>query len=221
MGVMKRLATGARMPRIRTGRYGMGSDGFHVDFSMFVDRKGVMDRIDRKVLRILSGTGAYAMGAMRKSIRSPSKSKKSRTIQVGDTNCFIPEGRGKVLDAATGRPVPTKVAQLAHINFRERTVAEGVGRPPKRGPSDLLRKRIFFGVETETESVVIGPEMFAAQPRLVGAVSVPQLLDQGGQEEVRFGGRPFLARYEPRPFVGPTLPIAQRRMEELTEEIPL
>lgn len=220
MGVMKRLAGGGGMPRIRTGRYGKASDGFHVDFSMFVDRKGVMERVDRKTLRVLSGTGAYAMRSMRNSIKAQPKSKKSRTVVVGDVPCFVPP-QGKVLDARTGRPVTTRLAALAVNAFRERTRAEGVGRPPRRGPTDLLRKRIFFGVEADTETVVIGPEMFAKQPALVGATSVPQLLDQGGKEHVRIAGLSYLANYEPRPFVGPQMPIAQKRMAELIEEIPL
>lgn len=219
MGVMKRLATGG-MPRIRTGRYGKSSDGFHVDFSMFVDRKGVMERVDRKTLRVLSGTGAYARSSMRNSIRSHPTSKKSRTIQVGDVACFVPP-HGKVLDAKTGRPVTTRLAALAVVAFRARTRAEGVGKPPRRGATDLLRKRIFFGVEADTETVVIGPEMFAKQPSMIGATSVPQLLDQGGREQIRMGGMTFMANYEPRPFVAPQMPIAQKKMAELIESIPL
>lgn len=223
MGVMKRLATGASYsrPRIRTGRYGQGSDGFHVDFSMFVDRKGVMERVDRKVLRILGGTGAYTMGSMRKSIRSQPTSKKSRSIQVGDTLCFVPPKGGKVLDAATGRPVSTPLAARAVIAFRARAQSEGEGRPPRRGVTDLLRKHIFFGVDAETETVVIGPEMFAKQPTMSGANSVPELLEKGGQERVTLGGLTYMANYAPRPFVAPQKTIAQNKMSELVETIPL
>lgn len=221
MGVMKRLATGAGGPRIRTGRYGKSFDGFHVDFSMFVDRKGVMERVDRKTLRVLARTGGYGMRTMRNSIKSQPTAKKKRTVHVDGVDCFIPIGRGKVLDAKTGKPVRTKTAALAVLKFRDQVKHEGVGKPPRRGVTDLLRKRIFFGVEAETETTVIGPEMFAKQPRMVGAVSVPQLLDQGGQEEIRIGGVSMMARYEPRPFVAPALPPTRAAMERFIEEIPL
>jgi hypothetical protein len=215
MSVMKRLAGGA-IPRIKTGRYGGSGDGFHVDFSMFVDRKGVIERIDRKKLRVLGGTGAYAMGAMRKKIRAPRNTKKSQTINVRGRNYYVPV-QGKVRDASTGRVVTEKEAVLAHDAMRQRRQSEGVGQPPRRGPSDLLRKHIFFGVEPESEAVTIGPEMFAKQPPLIGATSVPHLLEKGGAQMIHG----VIAKYGPRPYVEPTLPIAQQKMTELIEKIPL
>lgn len=220
MGYMKRLAEGGSMPRIRTGRYGKSYDGFHVDFSMFVDRKTVMERVDRKTLRVLARTGGYGMRTMRNSIKSQPTAKNKRTVTVDDVPCFIPP-KGKVLDARTGRPVTTRLAALAVLKFRNQTRKEGIGRPPRRGPTDLLRKRIFFGVEADTETVVIGPEMFAKQPQLFGATSVPQLLDKGGSEAIRVGGMNTIAKYEPRPFVAPALPPTREAMERFLVEIPL
>ena len=196
-------------------------DSFHVSFSMFVDRKGVMDRLDKKVLRILGGTGAYTMGAMRKSIRPPTKKQaRSNRITVRGVNCIVPV-MGKVREAGTGQPVHEKLAVIARKEIYARNHGLGAGSPPRRGPTDLLRSRIFFGVETNTETVVIGPEMFTSQPKMIGAVSVPQLLDQGGKEEFRFGHRTFVGKYEPRPFVAPMVPVAQKRLEKLIEDIPL
>lgn len=221
MGYMKRLAGGGSVPRIRTARYGKSFDGFHVDFSMFVDRKTVTERVERKKLRVLARTGGYGMRTMRNSIKSHPTGKAKRTVVVNDVPCFIPPGQGKVLDARSGKPVTTRLAALAVLKFRKQTRNEGIGRPPRRGVTDLLRKRIFFGVEADEENVVIGPEMFAKQPQLFGAVSVPQLLDQGGAEAIRVGGINMIAQYEPRPFVAPALPPTREAMERFLVEIPL
>lgn len=226
MGVMKRLATGAGGPRIRTGRYGKAFDGFHVDFSMFVDRKGVMERIEGKRLKVLGRTGAFGMQTMRRSIRPAPKKRQRAQITLQDDQgrtVFIdPQGRVR---AANGRFLPKAYAAKIKAKAQQQKIKPqrfGVGQPPRRGPSDLLRKRIFFGVEAETETVVIGPEMFSSQPTMYGAVSVPQLLDQGGIEMMRSKlGKVYQAHFEPRPFVAPALPPTQKRMAELIESTPL
>lgn len=188
----------------------------HVKFKMFVDRPGVMRAIDRKRLRVLSRVGAFAMTVMRRMIRAPKSSKRARTIDVNGRSYFVPM-RGKVLDARTRRPVTRAEAESARRAMALRLRSEGEGQPPRRGPTDLLRRNIFFGVDTDTESVVIGPRMFAKQPPLVGAVSVPELLEKGGIEII-MGKR---AKYGARPYAAPTLPIAERKFRELIESEPL
>src|SRR4051812_41597691 len=180
MGVMKRIATGVTGP----------SKGGFVDvrFDFFFDRQGIMDRIGKKQAKVLGRTGAYARTVMKNSIRAPLKSKKARTVMVGDKACFIPIGRGKVLDAETGQPVTTRLAALAHIAMRSQQKESGAGLPPRRGALDLLRKHIYFSLDMATESVVIAPLVFHSQPPLIGAASVPELLEYGGRETFRAKG---------------------------------
>jgi hypothetical protein len=97
--------------------------------------------------------------------------------------------------------------------------AEGEGQPPKRGPKDTLRKNIIFVVDGE--SVVIGARPFADQPRLIGAATVPHLLDQGGVEIIDALGGSVAAVYGARPFTEPTLEVAERKFRELIESKPL
>lgn len=196
-------------------------DGFHVSFSMFVDRKNVMDRVDAKNLKVLSRTGAYVMRAMRNSIKpAPKKEQRKSVVVVRGINCKVPVF-GKVIDANTGAPVSHKVSIEARKKVATFNKSLGAGQPPRRGPTDLLRKRIFYGVETETETVVIGPEKFTKQPELIGAASVPELLDKGGKEVFHFARQRFIASYEPRPFVGPLVPLAEKTLERFIEDIPL
>lgn len=49
----------------------------HVDFSMFVDRPGVMKRVERKRLRVLARTGGFARQAMKRQMRPAGKKGKS------------------------------------------------------------------------------------------------------------------------------------------------
>ena len=95
--------------------------------------------------------------------------------------------------------------------------SEGEGAPPRRGPSDKLRKFIFFGLDPNSESVVIGPSPFPNQPAMPGRVSVPELLNKGGTEIIF--GTPV--HYGPRPYIEPSLPATQRQMEKLIERTPL
>ena len=69
---------------------------------------------------------------------------------------------------------------------------------------------------------MIGPRKFGRQPSLFGASSVPELLEQGGTEAIRnFPGGSVIAQYVLHPFVGPTLPIAERKFRDLIEREPL
>jgi hypothetical protein len=121
--------------------------------------------------------------------------------------------KGPVIDARSGKPVAAKIAQKARQLVREHRRGQGEGQPPRRGPTDNLRKLIFFGVDEQSQSVVIGPMRFASQPPMNRA-SIPELLNRGGVEEI-LGKRVV---YGPRPFVETTLPIAEKKFHELIEK---
>lgn len=185
----------------------------HVDFKMFLDRAKVMKAIDRKRRRVLSKVGGFTRTAMQRSIKPAPKRKKPRTYLVRGVPCIVPF-RGKVTDSRTGRPVPRAIADEARVvASRQRTT--GAGKPP-RSRSGELRQHIYFGVDDKTESVVIGPMKFGKQPDLVNAASVPDLLNKGGGQ--RIAGS--LVRYSAHPFVGPLLPLAEKKLSALVKSEP-
>src|SRR5690606_37304806 len=120
----------------------------------------VMKRVDQKKLRVLSQVGAHSRQAMKRQIR-PAK-KRDRIVDVGGRQCYVPQ-YGKVIDNKTKEPVSKAMADKARRIVFQRLKSEGIGKPPRRGPTDLLRKFIFFGVEKSSESVVIGPMAFKSQ----------------------------------------------------------
>lgn len=188
----------------------------HVSFKMFIDKPHVMGRISAKQRRVLAKAGGYARTAMKRQIRPPKRGKKARTVVVDGRPYFVPVA-GMVIDVGTGRKATTEQAKLAREAIAGRLKGEGAGKPPRRGPSDLLRKHIYFGLEEHGETVVIGPMKFGSQPRLVGASSVPELLEKGGGEYI--GNK--LVKYDPHPFAKPTLPLATKKFHELIEKEPL
>jgi hypothetical protein len=147
----------------------------HIDFTMFIDRPGVMARVDKKRRRVLGKTGAYARTSMQRSIRPAGKKRKS------------------------SEP----------------------GKPP-RSRQGGLRENIYFGLDEVTESVVIAPLRFQSQPKLIGAASVPELLEGGGGEmSERKDGTVSISEYAPRPFVAPQQQPAEQKLAQEIESTPL
>ena len=64
---------------------------------------------------------------------------------------------------------------------------------------------------------MVGVEAFPSQPSLVGAISVPELLNKGGRQKVL---DPWV-KYGPRPFVEPAMDVTLRKMEQEIECVPL
>lgn len=202
-------------------------------FTLFVDRPYVMSRIEEWKLKILGRVGAYGRGVVKRQFRPQKKGKKFNTVTFWPTSrelhengrwtptknmvCHVPADGGPVIDVETGQPVNRFAARRARLELAGKRARDGVGKPPRRGPTDKLRKFTDFGVDPTNESVVAGSWPFPTQPDLVGAVSVPQLLDQGGYE--RIGSQ--LVKYEPRPFVERSLPPTQKFMEKIIEQRPI
>lgn len=199
----------------------------------FVDRPGVMAKVKRWQLARLSRAGAYARGAMKKQIRPALKgrSRKDQRVIVpcvpsdfppnwrntpSSVVCIVPK-KGPVLDARTDRPVSRHIATKAQILTRLGHRGRGEGQPPRRGPTDKLRKHIYFAIDTSKPSVVIGPAKFPKQPPMQGRVSVPQLLNKGGIEIILGAPVP----YGPRPFVETILKPAMRALRGEIRKHPL
>jgi hypothetical protein len=105
------------------------------------------------------------------------------------------------------------------------------GSPPHwhvRG-RESLKDRIFFGYDSGTASVVIGPEKFNSVGRgvrLVGRSSVPELLEKGGVRIVltRYEKGRKLPKaktvrqvYKPRPYTGPSTRAFQNTKAKMVE----
>lgn len=95
-----------------------------------------------------------------------------------------------------------KVAQrsMRKVNAKKNntTPPSEPGTPP-RARIGLLRKRLFFALDPHRQSVVVGPER-------LGRSNVPELHERGGTIIVRDRrGRPKVARYAARPYMGPAL----------------
>jgi hypothetical protein len=205
----------------------MAANAGKINFKVkvFVDRPGVMAKIGKWKLGHLARAGAYGSGAMKKQIRPRAAGKRANTVVLTPTpaelpanwkgppremRLYVPPNGGAVLNAKTMKPVTRALATRAWIETKKRDKGKGVGKPPRRGPTDKLRRHIYFQVDIPKESVVIGPEPFPKQPKMVGRVSVPQLLNKGGIEII-MGDR---AVYGPRPYVETILNVTLKKLRE-------
>ena len=85
----------------------------------------------------------------------------------------------------------------AKHSIRTRKAASEPGSPPS-SHAGLLRKLIYFGYDPSRRSVVIGPTP------LHGTAEAPPLLEYGGKARRRGRkGKPVMAVYKARPFMGP------------------
>lgn len=200
----------------------------------FVDRPGVIAKVKKWQLARLGRTGAYARGAMKKQIKPALKGrgKKEKIVELIPGPHEMPENwKGTssprpiqclvtprmVIDAKTNRPVTRALAVRARYMINSRRVKSGEGNPPRRGPSDKLRKHIYFAIDANKPSVVIGPEPFPRQPVMQGRVSVPELLNKGGVEIIL--GVP--AKFGPRPFVETILKPAMKALKGEIKKHPI
>lgn len=98
------------------------------------------------------------------------------------------------------------------------------GEPPRTHGDRLLRKLIYFGLEPEAETVVIGPELThgGKKTKALGGQTVPSLLDDGGYASLTFpDGNTKVVEYLPRPFTDPIRPSVEEFYERQIKETPL
>lgn len=214
-----------------------GRSPLATEVKMRIRRRRVLERIHGKSVRVMARAGAFGMKTMRNMIRPP-KSDRGATQQLRGSfgpsvrgrratihtvnkwgtpvtiDVAVPvQGFGRVIDLRTGRPVSTEDARKARMQLRGVLKGEGAGKPPRRGPSDRLRRFTIFDVVEQRKGVraSVGPHVFTRQPHLVGVKDVPELLEFGGHE--RIAGE--LVKYEPHPYVEPTERATLEKMPEL------
>lgn len=221
-----------------------------VNFKMFVDRRNVKRAVGKWQHKVLSQTGAFGRTVMQRKLRKPFT---SLGAIRSNTVTFIPEGRERyehihdpkagepmtcwvgprlVHDTKTGKPVNRFAARRARHLVLKRKSQINARKPPRRGPTDKLHRFLFFGIDRKTQSVVIGPMPFRQQPRMVGAVSVPELLNDGGGEYVKdyyslthsdqlATGKDVLVKYYPHPYVDVVMPTVRGRMNTIIKNNPI
>jgi len=146
----------------------------------FLDRKKVMRRIDAQKIKALTKQGAFVRTAARSSIR------KARMKKVGEMSTDERETYERRVVAAkrAGRPKP------------KRPKASSKPGEPPRSQVGTLRRFLFYGYDSRSEAVVVGPAKTTADDQ-----DAPSTLEFGGTAEV--GGR--RQRIAPRPYMGPAL----------------
>jgi hypothetical protein len=100
------------------------------------------------------------------------------------------------------------IRQRAYTSIRRRKKTASPGSPPS-SHTDLLRKLIFFGYDSATKSVVIGPKLFKT-PK--GSLTAPQALEFGG---TTLNNKGQSATYRAFPFMAPALAAEQDKFKDL------
>jgi hypothetical protein len=90
------------------------------------------------------------------------------------------------------------VRQAARTSIRPGKGTSEPGKPPKSHVG-FLRRMIFFGYDSTSESVVVGPAKLNRST--YGSTTTPELLEYGGS--VVADGR--VKRYQGNPYMGPAL----------------
>ena len=88
------------------------------------------------------------------------------------------------------------VRTTAKHSIRKRKAISQPGQPPSSHVG-TLRDLIYFGYDTTSRSVVIGPTPFRS------TVEAPPLLEYGGTARLVRKGKSVVATYKPRAFMGP------------------
>jgi hypothetical protein len=189
-----------------------------VDFNMFIDRPNVARRVDKKKLAILAKTGGYGRQVLRSLLNKPLRKGRKGETPVTGTNgeTYFVDERGRVRDA-NGRFLPREAAAAIKADALKKTkIYRGSkpGEPPRR-ITGLIRKLTFFGIDKDTDTVVIAPQKFAKSDAL-------DVLNEGGRERLLMpGGKRVTATYEPRPFIEPVRPTVEDKFREQIESVPL
>lgn len=105
------------------------------------------------------------------------------------------------VDAAS-RKVLSKFGAFVRLSAKSSIRKRKKPAPPGSPPSshtELLKKFIFFGYDTDARSVVIGPTRLNQK----GCGEAPPLLEYGGKTTLVRRGKKKRTTYKARPYMGP------------------
>jgi hypothetical protein len=148
--------------------------------SMFFDRV-ILNAVNKAEIKTLSKMGAFVRTSARSSIRKAGGQKRLVTLFQK-----LNKSRGD------------KRKQIqAQIDEAKKKQSSRPGQPPKGHGAQLLKKFLYFGYDSTTRSVVVGPAKLSG--RRYGMA--PSILEGGGAAEI---GKRRVA-IEARPYMGPAL----------------
>lgn len=168
----------------------------------------------------LSKIGSHVRTSARSLIRKPrmksvseltpeermqyEQEKQARKAGLNPTRIYVRRsGRIEEIDYRDATKAERRKARIATYYWRKRRarrplMASTPGSPP-RNQTGRLRDNIFFSLDVQRESVVIGPALISA----VGE-DVPEILEYGGLTTITAGpNEGHRRRIEPRPFMHP------------------
>lgn len=125
----------------------------------------------------------------------------------------------RVLSRTGGFARKTARRRMKEGGFGERQRFSKPGQSP-RFHTRRLKDLIFYALESNKDSVVIGPVSFQSQAALaLGAKTGAQLLEEGGI--IYFPRRKKTGRIDARPYMAPTMQVAEVEFRKLMKEVPL
>jgi len=145
---------------------------FEPSKQFFIDRQRVIDSLDKAKRSRMAKQGAVVRTVARRSIR-PAKRQSLADLTENERVAFQVRSR---IATADGRPKP----KLPFASSKP-------GEPP-RNRTGLLKDKILFAYDPESESVVVGPAL------LNGGTGAPQTLEEGGYNDrgVFIAARPYM-----------------------------
>lgn len=155
----------------------------------FFDRQRVIDSLDKAKRSRLAKQGAIVRTFARRSIR-PARRKSLADMTENERIAFDVRSR---IAVASGQPKP----QLPFASSKP-------GQPP-RNRTGLLRDKILFAYDPQSESVVVGPAL------LNGGTGAPETLEFGGRND-----RGVFV--EPRPFMRPAMTASIARYPSVFQD---
>lgn len=199
-----------------------------VSKSMFLDRSKVFKALDKKRRVVLLRTGGYTRKIMRNSMKRAKKDKAGAEVRTvtDDGREVTIDYRGRVKDVR-GRFLPraeaARVRARAAASSTKSQAPSGGSRPgePPRYRVGTLRNKIHFGYDPQTQSVIVGPELFATKTTPVAGKTTPELLNEGGGARITTPLGVTAASYAPRPFTPPAEAAGVKFFHELIESTPL
>jgi len=159
-----------------------------VDFKtkFFFDSEPVKRQLDKETRKVLTRSGGKIRIIAQRSMR-PARRKRESELTTQEKADYARKVR---IARQKGRPKP------------KRPYASAAPGEPPRTRNKLLRKNIFFGWDTASESIVIGAIQL---PRLDHA----KLIEHGGNTTAKnVQGQSVSMTYKPHPFMQPALRIA-------------
>ncbi len=162
--------------------------GFRLDQAkgMFFDRKAVTSRLSRAKRKVFNRTGGLTRKIARNSMKPVSKRILKQISNLRQEAAILVHRRQSPSVQARRRQI------ILEIRALQKQAASKPGKPPKTIVG-TIKKQLLYGYDPATESVVIGPILFAPTS------GAPETLEFGGSVQIG----PRHVSIAKRPYMGP------------------